>query len=212
MCWIESLLRTCPKILVLLLGLHVAVNRLLGKFYSSVHHHLCALFSSTMSSTLALYHFPLLSILFALFILLLSFFLDWSRPPSLPSIGFLYSSRTSAYVTDTRTNISYLGITVKNVEHFQNIFYAKDTSGSSRFAPPIPHLPVPGTVVDATTPGAFCPQGLGPKALPFTSPTTNVSENCLSLRIMRSVGMIVTEKLPVMGNIHGGLPEEANVR
>ena len=112
---------------------------------------------------------------------------------------------STPYVTNTRTGVSYRGTSTNGIEHFQNIFYAEDTSGSNRFAPPVPYTPPPGTTVDATAAGAWCPQGVGPAPLPFTSPITNVSENCLSLRIARSSGTIPSAKLPVLVWIHGGM-------
>ena len=111
----------------------------------------------------------------------------------------------SAYVKDAKTGISYRGTSANGVETFQNIFYAEDTSGLNRFAPPVPYMPLPGSVVDATKPGAWCPQGVGGPPLPWTSPVTNVSENCLSLKIARPSGVSATTKLPVLVWIHGGM-------
>ena len=107
-------------------------------------------------------------------------------------------------VTNPITQISYHGTQVSDVEHFQNIFYAQDTSGARRFFPPAPYLPHPGTIVDATKPGAWCPQAEGGPPLPFTSPITNISENCLSLRIARPIGTAASAKLPVIVYLHGG--------
>ncbi|KAL8706321.1 MAG: hypothetical protein Q9201_000640 [Fulgogasparrea decipioides] len=91
-------------------------------------------------------------------------------------------------VRDVRTGVSYRGTISNGVEQYQNIFYAADTSGPNRFAPPVPYMPARGTVVDATAAGAWCPQGVGGPPLPWTSPVTEVSENCLSLRIARPSG------------------------
>ncbi|KAL8721303.1 MAG: hypothetical protein Q9181_007741 [Wetmoreana brouardii] len=44
-------------------------------------------------------------------------------------------------VRDVRTGVSYRGTFSNGVEQFQNIFYAEDTSGSNRFAPPVPYMP-----------------------------------------------------------------------
>ena len=107
-------------------------------------------------------------------------------------------------VTNTRIGVSYRGIIENGIEHFQNIFYAEDTSGANRFAPPVPYTPPQGTTVDATSAGAWCPQFVGGAPLPFTSPITNVSEHCLSLRIARSSATSVSAKLPVLVYIHGG--------
>ena len=112
---------------------------------------------------------------------------------------------TSApYVRNSQTGVSYRGTSKHGVESFHNIFYAQDTSGPNRFAPPVPYTPPRGSTVDATTAGAWCPQGLGGPPLPFTSPITNVSENCLSLRISRASGTKPSSKLPVLVWIHGG--------
>ncbi|KAI1504895.1 lipase [Biscogniauxia marginata] len=106
-------------------------------------------------------------------------------------------------VIDPVRDIRYLGSRSSGVEHFQNIFYAEDTSGANRFAPPIPVRHAKGSVIDATQPGAWCPQATG-DVLPFTSRVTNVSENCLSLRIARPRGTNPDTKLPVMVWMHGG--------
>lgn len=105
----------------------------------------------------------------------------------------------------TRTGVSYRGTSSNGVEQFQNIFYAEDTSGSNRFAPPIPYIPPRGTTVDATAAGAWCPQGVGGPPLPWTSPITNVSENCLSLRIARPSNIDASARLPVWVWMHGGM-------
>lgn len=107
-------------------------------------------------------------------------------------------------VVDDKHAISYTGHYENEIEHFQNIFYAEDTSGPDRFAPPVPLEHPPGTVIDATTMGAFCPQGVGGPPLPFQSPITNISENCLSLRVARYRGTTSKAKLPVLVWIHGG--------
>ena len=108
-------------------------------------------------------------------------------------------------VHDPRISVSYRGTSANGVEQFQNIFYAEDTSGSNRFAPPVPYNPLPGTTVDATAAGAWCPQGMGGPPLPWTSPITNVSENCLSLRIARPTNIDASARLPVLVYMHGGM-------
>lgn len=121
---------------------------------------------------------------------------------SLP-FPFLLSSLQPT-VFDEARDIRYLGSrSSSGVEHFQNIFYGEDTSGVKRFAPPVPTSPPRGSVIDATWPGAWCPQGTG-DVLPFTSRVTNVSENCLSLRVARPSGTKADARLPVMVWLHGG--------
>lgn len=126
-----------------------------------------------------------------------------SQLVQLPILSLLFSP-SSSVAYDPSTNITYHGISTHGVDHFYNIFYAHDTSGPNRFAPPIPLHPTPHSVIDATIPGAVCPQGEGEPAFPFTSPTTNTSENCLSVRIARPAGLSAHAKLPVLVYIHGG--------
>lgn len=111
---------------------------------------------------------------------------------------------TDAVVYDDLHDITYEGVvTSDRIEHYQNIFYAKDTSGINRFRAPLPHVPNRGSVIDATRPGAWCPQGMG-DLLPFSSHIDNISENCLSLRIARPAGTQAHAKLPVMVWIFSG--------
>ncbi|KAL7622116.1 hypothetical protein AAE478_007618 [Parahypoxylon ruwenzoriense] len=119
------------------------------------------------------------------------------------SIPLPFSGETSAIVIDHTREITYIGSGSNGVEHFQNIFYAEDTSGKNRFAPPIPVKHDKGSFIDATQSGAWCPQGTG-DILPFTSRVTNISENCLSLRVARPRGTAPDAKLPVMVWLHGG--------
>ena len=107
-------------------------------------------------------------------------------------------------VQDPRIGVSYRGALNGDVEEFQNIFYAEDTSGNNRFAPPVPYRYPPGSIVDASVSGAWCPQATGDPPLPFASSITNISEHCLSLRITRPVGTTASAKLPVVVFIHGG--------
>ena len=139
-------------------------------------------------------------------IVLVAIILNPTWLPSLSSlpVPFLRGYATPV-VTNSYTGVSYRGTAGNGVEHFQNIFYAEDTSGSNRFAPPVTFTPSRGTVVDATAPGAWCPQGTGGPPLPFTSPIDKISENCLSLRVARPSGLPASAKLPVLVWIHGGM-------
>ena len=114
------------------------------------------------------------------------------------------SSKAFPVVKNELLNVSYHGVSSSGVEHFYNIFYAEDTSGLKRFAPLERYIPPTGSMIDASAPGAFCAQGMGQAAFPFTSPVTNISENCLSLRITRPKGTQAGYKLPVIVWIHGG--------
>ena len=109
-------------------------------------------------------------------------------------------------VVDDTNDITYEGTTSNGVEHYQNIHYAHDTSGINRFMPPRPYLSEKGSTVNATTPGASCPQPVGPAA-PFFEGATAISENCFTLRVTRPTSMDITSesKLPVLVLIHGGL-------
>ncbi|KAI1124347.1 alpha/beta-hydrolase [Nemania abortiva] len=111
------------------------------------------------------------------------------------------SSLPTAY--DSANDVTYTGTHGSDVEHFLNIFYAEDTAGPNRFAPPVPVHLERGTVVDATRSGAWCPQGTG-DIFPFTSRVVNISENCLSLRISRPRNTRADAKLPVAVWLHGG--------
>ncbi|KAF2230602.1 alpha/beta-hydrolase [Viridothelium virens] len=108
-------------------------------------------------------------------------------------------------VYNDQTKITYQGKLKDSVEHFQNIKFAQDTSGSRRFAAPEPFLPPANTVVDATNPGPACPQ-LTSALPPFFSEVDRISEDCLNLYIARPAGLDITLKndLPVVVWIHGG--------
>jgi carboxylesterase type B len=106
-------------------------------------------------------------------------------------------------VVDSARGITYIGRRSASVEHFQNIFYAEEPTGKRRFALPVSIKHAKGSVIDATRSGAWCPQGIG-DILPFTSRVTNISENCLSLRIARPKGTQKNAKLPVVVWLHGG--------
>ena len=157
-----------------------------------------------MASTIYDIQRPFIVLIASSLIFLIAILLN---PGSLAPLLSLLSlpAASKPYVTNIHTNVSYQGTSTDGIDHFQNIFYAKDTSGPNRFAPPVPYQPPRGTVVDATALGAWCPQAVGAAPLPFTSPITNVSENCLSLRIARPSGTAASAKLPVVVWIHGGM-------
>ncbi|KAI0472939.1 alpha/beta-hydrolase [Xylariaceae sp. FL0804] len=101
------------------------------------------------------------------------------------------------------SKVTYHGETRHGVEDFHGIKYAHDTSGPRRFAPPEPYEPTEGSDVDATVPGAACPQ-IRAAVPPFFSETEDQSEDCLSLRITRPAGTRAGDRLPVIAHIPGG--------
>ncbi|KAH8900819.1 alpha/beta-hydrolase [Thozetella sp. PMI_491] len=103
-------------------------------------------------------------------------------------------------VTIPESNVKYRGITTGSVEQFMNIRFAHDTSGARRFAPPEPYTPPEGSKIDATKPGAACPQ-MSAAVPPFFVETTDISEDCLNVRIARPVGTSPGDKLPVVVQI-----------
>jgi hypothetical protein len=171
---------------------------------TAIRAHLPAFFNPIMAPNIT----ALLLAMGALFVALLAIFLEPARQflleksvaygmPMLPKFA------TSPVAIDVAQDIRYIGSYSADIEHFHNIFYAQDTSGKNRFAPPVPLLPSIGSVIDATQPGAWCPQALG-DIFPFTSKIVNISENCLSLRVARSYATKSDAKLPVVVWIHGG--------
>ncbi|KAI9784744.1 MAG: hypothetical protein M1835_003506 [Candelina submexicana] len=108
------------------------------------------------------------------------------------------------FVTNETTSVSYQGTSADGVDQFQGISFAEDTSGANRFAPPKPYYPPHGTVVQATSPGAACPQARK-GVVPPMSDVDKQSEDCLNLRIARPAAISRSHKpLPVMVYIYGG--------
>ncbi|KAI1768039.1 alpha/beta-hydrolase [Hypoxylon sp. FL1150] len=101
------------------------------------------------------------------------------------------------------TKVTYRGVTEGKVEHFLNIKFAHDTSGSRRFAPPEPYSPPEGSEIEAVTPGPACSQS-EPAIPPFFVATPDTSEDCLHLRVSRPAGTASGDKLPVVVWISGG--------
>ena len=108
-------------------------------------------------------------------------------------------------VTDPVTKVTFQGNLSSDVESFYNIRFGHDTSGANRFAHPIPFTYAPGSIVDASVPGAACPQQRVPvQGFDIFQNVTNFSEDCLTLRIDRAANTTSTDKLPVMVWIFGG--------
>ncbi|KAF2877073.1 Alpha/Beta hydrolase protein [Massariosphaeria phaeospora] len=119
-------------------------------------------------------------------------------------LGFLCNHATaSPVVRIEKSQISYRGTTVDSIEHFQNVKFAQDTSGKRRFAPPELYTPPVGSEVDASTAGTACPQ-VRAAMPPFFAETTDISEDCLNLRISRPAGTTSDSNLPVVVWVHGG--------
>lgn len=153
-----------------------------------------------MDSLVVPYRKSLAVVLVSALVFLLAMLLNPTPLTLLPNI----LNASNPIVKDARSGISYRGTYSNGIEQFQNIYYAQDTSGQNRFAPPAPLKPSPGTIIDATASGAWCPQGVGGPPLPWTSAITNVSENCLSLRIARPSKTDHGARLPVLVWMHGG--------
>ncbi|THV00531.1 alpha/beta-hydrolase [Dendrothele bispora CBS 962.96] len=109
-------------------------------------------------------------------------------------------------VHDFVRNITYIGTgAVAGVEKFLNIPYGKDTSEERRFMSLEPHHLPSGTVYDATMEGPVCPQVKSGGFVYFTNLTdSDLSEDCLRLKVARPVGVKEGEILPVMVWIYGG--------
>jgi carboxylesterase type B len=106
-------------------------------------------------------------------------------------------------VVSPKNQVTYRGTSAGTVQHFQNIRFAHDTSGPRRFGPPVPFAPPHGSEVDASAPGAACPQT--PDAMPPAfAETKEMSEDCLNLRIARPSGTTAKSKIPVVVWLHGG--------
>ncbi|KAK6957986.1 hypothetical protein Daesc_000778 [Daldinia eschscholtzii] len=108
-------------------------------------------------------------------------------------------------VVDTRKNVTYRGFNRNGVEAFLNIPYGQDTSGPNRFKPPRPFVPESGSVIDALSYGPACPQPLGNEFLPLgLTNTTEISEDCLNLNVIRPKCLRAGDRLPVLVWIYGG--------
>lgn len=122
---------------------------------------------------------------------------------ALMSLVVCYNAAADPIVKLEETKVTYRGITEGKIEHFLNIKYAYDTSGSRRFAPPEPYSPSEGSEVAAIASGPACPQS-EPALPPFFVATPDTSEDCLHLRVSRPAGTVSSDKLPVVLWIHGG--------
>ncbi|RAL16899.1 carboxylesterase family protein [Aspergillus homomorphus CBS 101889] len=103
------------------------------------------------------------------------------------------------------TDIWFTGIATSKIESFLNIRFGEDTSGNNRFAPPKSYAYPAGSIVNATQAGTACPQRKVPLAdFPVFDNLTNISEDCLTLRIERPINTSASDRLPVLVFIYGG--------
>jgi carboxylesterase type B len=109
---------------------------------------------------------------------------------------------TAPVATLPLNNTTYIGTSTNNVDTFLEIPYGQDPNGQNRFAPPKPFVPAPNTTFNVTLSGPACPQQVG-VAAPATI-ITDISEDCLKLRISRPSFANATSGFPVMVWIYGG--------
>ncbi|KAK7545226.1 hypothetical protein IWX46DRAFT_627390 [Phyllosticta citricarpa] len=128
-------------------------------------------------------------------------------PPSLPPLSFVSplgstnASTSPATAHDTTRNVTYAGTVANDVEQFPSIPYGQPTSGTRRFANPVPASLADGSVVDATSDGDACPQpdaeasGFGANLpsyvfanfTPFTSKSCTIDPSADDYALLRAV-------------------------
>lgn len=112
----------------------------------------------------------------------------------------------AAAPTVSAGGISYVGTTSEGVESFLNIRFGQDTGGQNRFKKPVYYSYPDGTIVNASTPGAACPQALGnplPEFEGIYGNVTSISEDCLTVRVTRPLGTSKLSGLPVIAYLFG---------
>lgn len=103
--------------------------------------------------------------------------------------------------------VSYAGKHEAGVESFLGIKYGQDTGGTNRFKKPEPYLYPVGTLVSAAKTGAACPQQTGnptPSLIGLFGNVSEISEDCLTIRVDRPSGTGANARLPVMVYLYGG--------
>ncbi|KAF2481466.1 carboxylesterase [Neohortaea acidophila] len=114
-------------------------------------------------------------------------------------------SETSHATVVLQNNITVHGASANGTESFLDIRFGHDTSGANRFKAPQAFQYPPNAIVNASAPGAACPQQKVPiPGLPLFDNVTNISEDCLTVRVDRPAGVSSGAKLPVMVFIYGG--------
>lgn len=120
------------------------------------------------------------------------------------SLSLLSFTLAIPYVHDSRHNLSCQGITTSpGIEAFVGVPYGASTSGSNRFASPVPFLPSLGYTFNATSPGHSCPQNVAESDDP-ESVITDIDEDCLNLNVARPAARRDGELLLVMVWVYGG--------
>lgn len=104
----------------------------------------------------------------------------------------------SLVVTDRSSEVTYSNLS-HGIESFLDIRIGKDTNGRNRFAPPKPFSYPKITAVNAPVHGTACPQAKAPiRGLYLFNVSTDISENCLTLRVDRVQNTTAHARLPVM--------------
>ena len=129
-------------------------------------------------------------------------FLSLSSPfDQIPFNGHAPDVPANPVVTNPQTHVKYQGITVQGIDQYLGIKYATST----RFSAPRPFTPRSGSLVNAKTKGAACPQPEVPLPSDPWTVLEDVSEDCLTLRIARPHQSIGQERpYPVLVWFYGG--------
>jgi len=107
-------------------------------------------------------------------------------------------------VYDIKHNVTYNGYTQNGADSFLNIPFGQNTGGANRFTSPKAFLPTKGEKLNNTAAGPVCPQP-ATAGFPYNSNATNISEDCLNLKVVRPSFATKDSKLPVMAYIYGGM-------
>lgn len=126
-------------------------------------------------------------------------------PAALPIVILLYgTARAAPYIIDARNNVAYSGYKHNRADSFPNIPFGQDTGGANRFTSPKAFVPVAGIKFSNTTPGHVCPQpAYGGFA--YSSNATDISEDCLNLKVVRPSFETKGSKLLILAYIYRGL-------
>ena len=124
-----------------------------------------------------------------------------------PAVASIISIAAAAAPIVVDGKVSYIGKYLGGVESFLNIKYGQDTGGKNRFKQPRTYTYPAGTVVNATSYGAACPQKTGnptPSLIGIFGNVSEISEDCLTVRVDRPARTRPNAKLPVMVYLYGG--------